>query len=574
MVQLWNVETGEKIGEPFGCTPPITASFNSDGGRIAVMWDHKVADTRTSSRCQMLDGVTGRPIGDPTEHAGTRRSSSFDKDGKRLILGYDLGNGAGEVCVRDAIVGGPLQTLLSFKDEVPEAFDATGVMVITLGIESQRSDEEKPRIARVWNLRTGKPITKPFKHDQDLTGAIFSPDGDHIATLSNERAFMWNMGTDTLVASTEPLPDEKLLWRIGYSPDAKLLLVVGVDHPTKEMDWVAQLRDATTGELVPGGEIRDHGLFRNAVFSQDSQFLLLCSSAHRARVWRTRSVSEIEPEEVAAPLEHADVVSAAKISPDGKRIVTTSFDKTLRVWHVTPGLGRALPEKIPTAQPVHFAESSPHGGRIVLISEQPAGLQLFDGATIQTRSPFIPQAQSVRSVGFSRDDQLLATGGEDGIVTLWDANGGQLVAEFKQAAGEPIDSVKLDATGAHAAIATPSGATLWDIGADRAIPLVRTSTKENSPGMEFTPDGARLLTVHNSELNMWDARSGARIWGPLPHAAGDYGAQARFSPDGTRFAVYGSKSVVDVREAASGKPGYALQHRGVAVDAALAPMAS
>ena len=49
----------------------------------------------------------------------------------------------------------------------------------------------------------------------------------------------------------------------------------------------------------------------------------------------------------SAPLEHADVVSAAKFSSAGKRILTASFDKTLHIWDATPGLGRALPEKIP-----------------------------------------------------------------------------------------------------------------------------------------------------------------------------------------------------------------------------------
>lgn len=584
MVQLWDIETAAKVGEPFSCTPPVTATLNSNGTRIAVMWDLNAGDARASSRCQLLDGITGRPIGEPTEHAGTLRASAFASDGNRLLLGYDLGNSAGEVCLLDAIAGGPLQTLLSFKDAVPEAFDATGAMVVTLGLEAQAieekrrvagvwnvqgSDEEKWRIARVWNLRTGKPITKAFKHDQDLTGAIFSPDGDHIATRSKEQAFFWDLGTDSLITSTQPLPEEKLLWRTGYSPDAKLFLVIGVDHPAREMDWVAELRDAKTGELIPGGEIRDHGLFEGATFSQDSRFLCLYSSERRARVWRTRSISEVEPEEATAPLEHADVVTAAKLSPDGKRIVTASFDKTLRLWHATPGLGRALPEQIPTAQSVSFAEASPHGSRIAMISAEPPGLQIFDGETLEPRSSFMPHAKLIRSAAFSGDDRFLATAGEDGAATVWDASNGGLVAQFKHTAGEPIDTVKLDATGARAAIATPSGAILWDLAAHRATPLVRTS-KQFSPGIAFSPDGARLLTVHNSELNMWDARTGAQISGPLSHAAGDSN-QITFSPDGTRFAICGSESVVDVREGVSGKPAYLLQHRGVAVDAIFSP---
>jgi hypothetical protein len=218
VVQLWNAETGERIGEALSGPSPVTASFNSDGSRIAVMWDLNVGEARTSSRCQMLDGVTGRPIAGPAEHAGTLRASAFSSDGKRLLLGYNLGNGAGEVCSWDATADGPLQTLLSFKDAVPQAFDAAGTRLITLGHESSAGTEEAWRIARVWNLRTGKPITTAFKHDEDLDGAIFSPDGDQIATHSKGRAFVWNLAADRLIASTGPLPEEKLLWRISYNP--------------------------------------------------------------------------------------------------------------------------------------------------------------------------------------------------------------------------------------------------------------------------------------------------------------------------------------------------------------------
>jgi WD40 repeat protein len=568
MVQLWNADTGEKTGEPFTCPAPIIAArFNSDGSRIAVIWNLNLGDARVSSRCQMLDGITGKPIGESTEHAGTLSTSAFAKDGKRLLLGYDLGNGAGEVCARDAVAGGPLQTLLTFNDAVPAALDATAGMVITLGHEPQQRDEEKGRIARVWNLRTGKPITTAFKHDQDLRSAIFSPDGDHIATHSLTHAFVWDLAADSLIASTGPLQDELYVRHIGYSPDAKLLLVVGVGHlGGRESDWIAQLHDAKTGELIQTGEIRDHGVFKSAAFSEDSQFLLLCSSGYRARVWRTQPADAVEPEEATAPLEHSGWVTSAKFSPDGKRVVTASFGNTLRAWHVTLGLGRALPEKIPAAQPVWFTEASPLSTRIAMISDEPPGVQIFDAETLQRRSPSIPQAQSIAAVAFSGDDRLLAICSKDGTATVWDTSDGRLVTDLKHTSGGPISSVKLDATGGHAAIATPSGATVWDLAANRAIPLTSTPKEQNPAGVAFSPDRARLLTVHDSELNLWDAGTGARIWGPLPRAGASDDCVS-FSPDGKHFALCGAGGVVEVRETASGKPAYRLQHRGTVGDA-------
>src|SRR5262245_53899992 len=85
IVQVWNAETTEKVGESFSCTPPITVSFNSDGGRIADMWDIQ-GDAKASSYCQMIDGRTGQPIGNSKVHDGNLRTSGRSNNRKQHEL--------------------------------------------------------------------------------------------------------------------------------------------------------------------------------------------------------------------------------------------------------------------------------------------------------------------------------------------------------------------------------------------------------------------------------------------------------------------------------------------------------
>src|SRR6185503_9056875 len=67
------------------------------------------------------------------------------------------------------------------------------------------------------------------------------------------------------------------------------------------------------------------------------------------------------------PMEHGHRVHSAQFSPDGKRIVTASSDKTARVWDAPTGLPLTGP--LTHAGTVLFAQFSPDGKRIVTASQ-------------------------------------------------------------------------------------------------------------------------------------------------------------------------------------------------------------
>src|ERR1700733_12223603 len=46
---------------------------------------------------------------------------------------------------------------------------------------------------------------------------------------------------------------------------------------------------------------------------------------------------------IGQPLRHEDRVNGAVYSPDGKRILSWSFDKTLRLWDAATGAAIGLP---------------------------------------------------------------------------------------------------------------------------------------------------------------------------------------------------------------------------------------
>lgn len=76
--------------------------------------------------------------------------------------------------------------------------------------------------------------------------------------------------------------------------------------------------------------LRGHeGSVYSAVFSPNGRRVVTASIDRTARIWDSASGKEI-----VVLKGHEDVVRSAMFSPDGRHVVTASLDKTARVWRV------------------------------------------------------------------------------------------------------------------------------------------------------------------------------------------------------------------------------------------------
>lgn len=113
----------------------------------------------------------------------------------------------------------------------------------------------------------------------------------------------------------------------------------------------------------------------------------------------------------------------------------------------------------------------------------------------------------VRSVAFSPDGKLIASGSDDSSVRVWDAETGTTQHRLKTRSGW-IYSVAISSRGIVAAGSNDSSITMWDLATGREV-----SCLPDQPGIVnevcFSDDGSKLAAASSLIVRIWDLDSEA-----------------------------------------------------------------
>ena len=132
--------------------------------------------------------------------------------------------------------------------------------------------------ARVWDARTGQPLTLLLRHEAEVLWASFSPDGHKVITASLDHAArVWDALTG--VSLTPPLMHAQAVWHAEFSPDGKLLV-------TACEDMTARLWDALSGSPI-GQPLQHAGEVYHASFSKRGNRVLTASRPASTVLWES-----------------------------------------------------------------------------------------------------------------------------------------------------------------------------------------------------------------------------------------------------------------------------------------------
>jgi WD40 repeat protein len=543
MARIWDTQTGRELLSVRHGVAIRGVAYSSDGTRFIT----GAGDVNQPGEAKVWDAQTGRLLLTLKAHASWVLSVAFSADSKRIVTGDGDVFSPGAAKVWDAETGKNLQSFAHKRRVWSVAFSPDGKRIVSASGENT---------AKVWDAQTGAELLTMKGHTDEVLSAALTSDGKHLVTGSMDRTVkLWDAATGKdlrtfkghtgWVRSAAFSPDDKRIvsssvdttvrvwdgatgqgilslkghagdaWSVAFSPDGKRIV-------SSSEDRTAKVWDAERGQKLLTFHGQQPGPMRGLAFSPDNQRLAAGNC-----IWDAATGQKL--------LDLNEARGPRAFSPDGKRIVTGSQDKTAVVWDATTG--KQLLVLTGHAGQVLSAAFSPDGKHIATAAyhqNEPGAVRLWDTATGREVLALDGLRARVWSVAFSPDGKRIVTG-DDRTAKVWDVATGQEVFALNGHTHE-VWCVAFSFDGKHIVTSClDKMVRVWDAATGQ---IVRTLSGHTAGvwSVAFSRDGKRIFSgSEDGTVRVWDAGKGQELLTLKPHAG--WVQSVAFSPDGKRLAA-------------------------------------
>jgi WD40 repeat protein len=392
------------------------------------------------------------------------------------------------------------------------------------------------RIIRLWDVKTGRPTLVIPAYRSGGSGPIMpfpvalTPDGKSVAGgCANGQIILWDVDTGrerTRFAPPDAPPPgpidgiARMIDTLAISPDGKWLAAanrrIGVQ--------VWNLSERRLFQTIP-----NESKWFQLAFSPDSSTLAWYGRSPQAAA----GSAGIQLWDMLA-CHFRGKISVARqsylaFSPDGRRLVSTGWDRTIRLWDLNNN--RLLKAMTGHTDQVNSVAFSPDGGTIVSGGRDSA-IRLWDVATGQERfgGPMMHRDRAM-AVAISPDGRTFITGSRDRTIRVLNLPRPHLLRSTVTlpASDRDLDAFALAPLGTRAAVAEGATVTVYDVAEGQKLwskagfrPRPWLANIDNTPtlGLVFSPDSrllvsltldSRLGNAQRATVRVWDAETGRLI---------------------------------------------------------------
>jgi WD40 repeat protein len=522
--------------------------FSPDGSRLASL------DFGGAAR--IWNAKTGDRLLETRAESAAIKCLAWSADGRQLVAGAD-----DKICFVNADSGSVTRSL---------GAGAGTIVALAVGPDGRHlaAFDSNKRLA-IWNLGKGEIERTLDGHQGGIGVLAYSPEGDRLAGGGEDESIhLWDVATGK-VLHRFPLyakPDPQRGYRnvvtgLCYRPDGQRLATCCGAHLSTRPGVLAHDRTLRIWDVNIGAQVMSGtgplGPPLSVRYSPDGRRLISGGAAGNyspdgdVRVWDLRGEGDHHS------LGHDFLTFGLCFSPDGSRLASVggsqqvSVDRgNLRMWD-------------PATATLIYSISDPE--ELESICFEPRGQTLITGTfrgTIQrrdARTGKVSQAWTghngpVYAIAVSPDAERIITGGGDGKIRIWSADG-KAIAEVLRPSSITSIAISPDGTSIAAAesFSKPNakGLLLWRP-AEGNEPMELGAHAGGVRGVAFSGDGTTLASAGvDGILRLWDlGQLRERFSMAIPRGPE---AAVAFSPDSQRIATASGERAVTIWDVKTGQ---------------------
>ncbi|WP_189874851.1 TIR domain-containing protein [Streptomyces bluensis] len=491
--------------------------------------------------------AVGVPYGFDMRTSRLPEPISYSPDGELLAVGSEDGG----VLVCDAVTGTALRTLqghtgrvyaVKFRDRVLATGSADGTVrlwdpvsgrcrhglrihpggvwpVVLDADGSLLATGDADGVVTLWDTASGTPLHRLPGHSAPVYTVAFGPDGTTLVTGDASAAVrLWDLATGRRLGE---LPGHRgAVFRARFSPDGRLLATG--DMGDGQGAGTVRVWDVTERRVLH--EFTGHpGRVYTLDFHPGGRFLVSGDTEGDVRLWDLVAGG---PAGLLGGCRGA--VYQVLFDPDGTLLAAGDSAGVVRLWRIdaeADPVSGGSPVAVPLSR-----QPSEHRGSVWVCKFRPGGdtpaldtgsllvtggndgvVRIWDPATGQGRRILRGHGRRIGTVSFSADGSMLAAGGNDGVVGVWHTTSGRRLRELT-GQGDRLVS----------AVFSPGGSLLGTASSDGDMYLWNAATGEYQREMDvetdhvwaeaFSPDGELLATANDDDtVRLWYRATGAHV---------------------------------------------------------------